>query len=286
MASQEVSIAPLAPALGAEVQGLDLSESLTEVRKNQIVETYRRYHLVAFRDQKLSKAAQIAFSRQLGEFELPVNKDYLGVDFPELHVVNNLGPSGRPQSLEDIDNKGNYFWHTDASYMRRPSSLTLLYAVTLPKSGGDTMFANLTAAYSVLPPSMKGRIDMLRVVHSWEQSRINSNSRVATDEEKGKAPPVTHPLVRTHPETGAKALYLGNHTSHIESLPIHEGRALLAELLEHATQPRFVYRHKWLPGDLVMWDNRCLVHKATTDFDMANEPRILHRTVLQGTVPF
>lgn len=285
MASQEVSITPLAPALGAEVRGLDLSEPLTNARRNHIVATYRRYHLVAFRDQKLSKAAQIAFSRQLGEFELPVNKDYLGVDFPELHVVNNLGPTGCPQSLEDIDNKGNYFWHTDASYMKKPSSLTLLYAVTLPKSGGDTMFANLTAAYTALPPTMKARIEKFQVVHSWEQSRINSNSRLATDEEKRKAPPVTHPLVRTHPETGTKALYLGNHTSHVEGLSIDEGRALLAELLEHATQPRFVYRHKWLPGDLVMWDNRCLVHKATTDFDMANEPRILHRTVLQGTVP-
>lgn len=285
MTKQEVAITPLAPALGAEVRGLDLNEPLNELRKNQIVEAYRRHHLVAFRDQTLSKTAQIAFSRQLGEFELPVNKDYLGIDFPELHVVNNLGPEGRPQSLEDIDNKGNYFWHTDASYMQKPSSLTLLYAVTLPKSGGDTMFANLTAAYAELPSSKKTRIDKLRVVHSWEQSRINSNSRLATDEEKRKAPPVTHPLVRTHPETGARTLYLGNHTSHIEGLPIDEGRDLLAELLAHATQPRFVYRHKWLPGDLVMWDNRCLVHKATTDFNMATEPRILHRTVLQGTVP-
>lgn len=285
MTNQEVSITPLASGLGAEVRGLDLGEPLTEARKEQIVAAYRQYHLVAFRDQKLSKAAQIAFSRQLGEFELPVNKDYLGIDFPELHVVNNLGPAGQPQSLEDIDNKGNYFWHTDASYMERPSSLTLLYAVTLPRSGGDTMFANLTAAYAALPPPMKVRIEGLRVVHSWEQSRINSSSRLATEEEKRKAPPVAHPLVRTHPETGVKALYLGNHTSHIEGLPIDEGRALLAKLLEHATQPQFVYRHKWLPGDLVMWDNRCLVHKATTDFDMGNEPRILHRTVLQGTVP-
>jgi taurine dioxygenase len=285
MTNKEVSITPLASALGAEIRGLDLGEPLTASRKNQVVAAYRQYHLVAFRDQKLSKAAQIAFSRQLGEFELPVNKDYLGIDFPELHVVNNLGPTGQPQSLEDIDNKGNYFWHTDASYMMKPSSLTLLYAVTLPKSGGDTMFANLTAAYAALLPSMKARIERLRVVHSWEQSRINSNSRLANDEEKRKAPPVTHPLVRTHPETGSKALYLGNHTSHVEHMPIGEGRELLAELLEHATQPRFVYRHKWQPGDLVMWDNRCLVHKATTDFDMANEPRILHRTVLQGTVP-
>jgi taurine dioxygenase len=280
-----MSTAPLTPGLGIEIRGLDLGKPLTEADRAAIVSAYRVHHIVVFRDQKLSKAAQIAFSRQLGEFELPVNKDYLGIDYPELHVVNNLSPSGTPQSLEDIANKGNYFWHTDASYMKRPSSLTLLYAVTLPRSGGDTMFANLQAAYDALPAVMKARIENLRVVHSWEQSRINSNSRVATDEEKRKAPPVTHPLVRTHPETGNKALYIGNHTSHIEDMPVDEGRKLLSDLLEHATQPQFVYRHKWLPGDLVMWDNRCLVHKATTDFDMGSEPRILHRTVLQGTVP-
>jgi taurine dioxygenase len=285
MASEGMSTALLTPGLGIEFRGLDLGKPLTDTHKARVVSAYRDHHLVVFRDQDLSKPAQIAFSQQLGAFELPVNKDYLGVDYPELHVVNNLDPAGRPQSLEDIANKGNFFWHTDASYMRRPSSLTLLYAVTLPRSGGDTMFANLRAAYEALPDSMKARIASLRVVHSWEQSRINSNSRPATEDERRKAPPVSHPLVRTHPETGNKALYLGNHTSHIEDMPLEEGRALLKELLEHATQPQFVYRHKWLPGDLVMWDNRCLVHKATADFDMGKEPRILHRTVLQGTVP-
>jgi alpha-ketoglutarate-dependent 2,4-dichlorophenoxyacetate dioxygenase len=285
MANEEVSITSLSPVLGAEVRGLDLAEPLTASRRREIVSAYRHYHLLVFRNQKLGKPAQIAFSRQLGEFELPVNKDYLDADYPELHVVNNLGPSGQPQSLEDIENKGNYFWHTDASYMKRPSSTTLLYAVTLPRSGGDTMFANLVAAYQALPASTKEGIEQLRVVHSWEQSRINSNSRPATEEEKRKAPPVSHPLVRTHPETGERSLYLGNHTSHAEGMPIEDGRKLLADLLEHATQPQFVYRHRWRPGDLVMWDNRCLVHKATADFDMANEPRILHRTVLQGTVP-
>ncbi|TXL72131.1 TauD/TfdA family dioxygenase [Vineibacter terrae] len=238
MESQEVSITSLSPALGAEVHGLDLAEPLTGAQTDEIASAYRQHHLLAFRDQKLSKAAQIAFSRRFGEFELPVNKDYLGIDYPELHVVNNLGPSGRPQSLEDIENKGNYFWHTDASYMKRPSSTTLLYAVRLPRSGGDTMFANLAAAYQTLSDAMKAHIEALRVVHSWEQSRINSNSRPATEEEKRKAPPVVHPLVRTHPETGERALYLGNHTSHVAGMPIEDGCKLLAELLGPVFKPR------------------------------------------------
>lgn len=136
--------------MGAEISGLDLSRSVTDSRKNDIQAAYHWHHLLVFPDQKLNKAEQIAFSRRFGEFELPVNRDYLGADYPELHVVNNIGPSGKPQSFEDIANKGNYFWHTDASYMKRPSSTTMLYAVTLPRSGGDTMFANLAAAYRAL----------------------------------------------------------------------------------------------------------------------------------------
>ena len=285
MATEELELTPLSPNLGAEVSGLDLSRSLTDALKAEIQAAYHRHHLLVFPSPKLDKAEQIAFSGRFGDFELPVNKDYLGADYPELHVVNNIGPSGQPQSFEDIENKGNYFWHTDASYMKRPSSTTMLYAVTLPKTGGDTLFANLAAAYRALPDATKAEIDGLQVVHSWEQSRVNSHSRLATDEEKRKAPPAVHPLVRTHPETGAKSLYLGNHTAHVVDRPLADGRRLLAELLEHATQPAFVYRHVWRAGDLVMWDNRCLVHKATTDFDKSNEPRILHRTVLQGTVP-
>lgn len=206
-------------------------------------------------------------------------------DFPQLHVVTNLDADGKPTAKAALQNPGNYYWHTDASYMRKPSSSTLLYSIMTPSNGGDTEFANMYAAYEALSPEMKERIGSLRAVHSWEQSRHNSGSRPATEEEKRKAPPVAHPLVRTHPDTHRKALYLGVHTSHIEGMDVEEGRKLLADLLDHATQDRFVYRHKWQTGDLVMWDNRCLLHKATDDFDMGNEPRVLHRTVIQGTVP-
>ncbi|MCG8547781.1 MAG: TauD/TfdA family dioxygenase, partial [Alphaproteobacteria bacterium] len=122
--------------------------------------------------------------------------------------------------------------------------------------------------------------------HSWEASRRNTFSPPATEEQKQERPPVTHPIVRTHPDTGRKLLYIGIHTSHIEGMPEGEGRALLYRLLDFASQPRFVHTHKWRLGDLVMWDNRCLVHRAAGDFEMGKYPRVLHRTVIRGSVPY
>lgn len=277
-------ITPLSVATGAECTGTDLKD-LGDDEWERMLEAYHRYSLLVVRDQVLPKGDQIAFSKRFGELELPIRKDYIGTDYAELHVVTNVDATGKSNNTKGLENPGNYFWHTDASYMKEPASSTLLYAIDIPETGGDTNFANMQAAYDALSSSMKERIHGLRAVHSWEQSRHNSGSRPASEEEKLLAPPVAHPLVRTHPETGRQALYLGNHTSHIEGMPLDEGRTLLQELLEHATQPHFVYRHKWRVGDIVIWDNRSLLHKASDDFDMNNCRRVLHRTVVQGTVP-
>ena len=270
---------------GAAIAGVDLGAVSDAGQCAAIRKAFLDRQILVFRGQQLEKPAQIRFTEQFGELELPLNRDYLGADFPALHVVTNLDAEGRLKDRKVLANPGNYFWHTDASYMPVPAMATLLYAIQVPPEGGDTAFANLSLAYDALPESTKTRIDGMKAVHSWAQSRINSGSRPATDEENRNAPPVAHPLVRTHPETGRKGLYLGNHTSHIEGLPVDEGRALLTELLAHVTDARFVYRHRWQPGDLVMWDNRCLVHRASDDFDFTTHPRVLHRTVLRGTVP-
>jgi taurine dioxygenase len=280
-----MEIRPLSSTHGAEVLGIDLRQPLSADTKAAIAQAYAASLLLVFRDQRLDKASQVRFSRLFGEFELPINRDYLGKDLPEVHVVSNLNGEGKPTRTDALANPGNYFWHTDASYMQLPASSTLLYAVQIPPRGGDTCFANMYAAYEALPAETKQRIRGMRAVHSWAQSRLNSGSRPATKEEQSKAPPVAHPMVRTHPDTGRLGLYLGIHTSHVEGMDVAAGRSLLKELLEHATQERFVYRHRWRAGDLVMWDNRCLLHKATDDYEMDSEPRLLHRTVLQGTAP-
>ncbi|HMN81399.1 MAG TPA: TauD/TfdA family dioxygenase [Burkholderiaceae bacterium] len=277
-------IDPLSEHTGAECRAVDLKHLLPG-EWERLQQAYRRYSLLVVRDQDLPKADQLAFTARFGELELPIRQDYVGKDFAGLHVVSNRGPDGRPSPLKGLENPGNFFWHSDASYMKRPASATLLYAIEIPPSGGDTLFANMHAAYEALPPATRERIATLKAIHSWEVSRHNSGSRAASAEEIRLAPPVAHPLVRTHPETGRKGLYLGNHTSHIEGMDVDEGRRLLRELLEHATQPQFVYRHRWRAGDIVVWDNRSLLHKATDDFDMGECTRVLHRTVVQGTVP-
>lgn len=279
-----LTIKALSANTGAECTGADLTK-LKDGEWEKLLEAYHRHSLLVVRGQKLPKVDQIAFSLRFGELEMPIRKDYVGKDFAALHVVSNIGVDGKPNNTKGLENPGNFFWHTDASYMKRPASTTLLYAIEIPAVGGDTNFANMHTAYDALPDETRMRIASLRAIHSWEQSRHNSGSRPASEEEKLRAPDVAHPLVRTHPDTGRKGLYLGNHTSHIEGMAVDEGKALLQQLLQHATQPQFVYRHRWQVGDIVVWDNRSLLHKASDDFDMNNSARVLHRTVVQGTVP-
>ena len=198
-----------------------------------------------------------------------------------VHEIANVDAAGVP--AENAYVKSNYHWHTDKAYLQVPALLTMLHAVELPPAGGDTQFADMTAAFDALPDATKKRIADLRVVHSLEYMRTATDDRPPTKEEREAAPPISHPLVRTHPETGAKSLFIGMYCSHVVGMSETEGRALLDGLLAHATQDRFVYTHRWQPGDLVLWDNRCLLHRAVANYDMAKSRRVLQRLVVKGT---
>ena len=276
-------IRPLSDLMGAEILDLDLSEPIDDAMRDAILAALDQFKLLVFRHQELSKDAQLAFTRRFGELEPHVNRDFRSADAPEVHPVNNLDENQQPS--RGIRNIGNYSWHTDKSYMARPSLATLLYAVQLPPRGGDTEFADMQAAYDALPEGRKRELQALRVVHSWERSRQKSGSKPATEDEKRDAPPVVHPLVRTHSATGRRGLYIGNHTSHVDGWNVAEGEALLTELQDFATQERFIYRHRWRPGDMVMWDNRCLLHRALPNFEMERYARVLNRTVVRGDIP-
>lgn len=274
----------LEQAGGIEVGGIDLSQPLSPADRDRILSLFRRHPIMVFRGQRLTREQQFDFTTHFG----PVETRHVGrhVDaerYTAVHTVSNLGPDGQPVAIPA--ERGNYYWHSDKSYHAVPSLLTMLHGVEIPPSGGQTQFANTAMAYAALPDATKARIAGLRAVHSWEASRINCGARPATEEQKRERPPVDHPLVRTHPETGARALYLGNHAGHILGLPPEEGAALLRELLAFATQARFVYTHAWRPGDLVLWDNRCLVHRALPHDEMTRHRRVLHRTVVTGQVP-
>jgi taurine dioxygenase len=278
VAGQWFTVRPLSPLMAAEVVGLDLREPLDPATRQAVHDAFVRYQVLAVRDQSLTKSEQIAFTEQFGTLERHVASNR-GGDIPLLHVVSNLNAEGKPSGKVKSTT-----WHSDKSFRPEPSMATILHAVIMPPDGGDTCFANMYAAYDALNAAEKAALDGLRVIHSWELSQQKSGLR-ATHEEIRDAPPMSHPLVRVHPDSGRKCLFMGLHASHIDGWPMPDGRALLARLEAHATQDRFVYRHKWHTGDLLMWDNRCLLHRADPNFDAALYPRVLHRTCLRGTPP-
>jgi alpha-ketoglutarate-dependent taurine dioxygenase len=262
--------ARLSPAGGVAITGTDLSQPLSAERRGAVVAAFLAHHVVVFPEQSLTREQQFLFAANFGEVEVHGAHRGETKRYGVAHVMSNLGADGKPALR--VSKAANYHWHTDKPYHPAPPLLTTLYAVELPPSGGDTEFANMALAHAALSPDMKRRIAGLRVVF-----------RPAFDDSR---PGADHPLVRTHPDTGRKSLYIGNHSTHIVGMPEADGAALLAELLTHATQPGFVYTHRWQLGDLVMWDNRCLLHRAVANYAADKYRRVMHRSVVKGTVPF
>jgi alpha-ketoglutarate-dependent taurine dioxygenase len=275
---------PLSRSGGARITGLDLSRPLSPNLREQIVRAFRDHAFLVFPDQKLSREQQFTFVANFGEIEAhgagsaPVKR------YATAHVISNLNSEGYPVDRSSSP-VSNYRWHTDKAYYRVPPMLTALYAVELPPQGGDTEIANAAMGYVALSEATKRLIAEMKVVFYWGAAARDPGEAAGLPAGRQQTP-VDHPLVRTHPETGKKALYLGNHASHILGMPEAEGRALLDELLSHTTKPEFVYTHRWRIGDLLIWDNRCLLHRAVANYEIARYRRVLHRSVVRGTVPF
>jgi alpha-ketoglutarate-dependent taurine dioxygenase len=277
------SLEEISPTGVAEIEGLDLSHPLSAKQVDAIRQALLQFPVLVFRSQSLSKDQQAKFSVNFGELEGHIGKLSDGSTFPTVHTLTNLDAEGNLINMDVA--KLNYFWHTDKSYHAVPAFVTILHAIEIPPSGGDTQYTNTRLAYEALPPEMKSHLARLQVVHDWVASRINSGTAPATEDQKRARPAVTHPLVRTHPDTGQKALYLGVHVSHINRVSNTESKALLTELTGHIGQEQFVYTHRWRKGDVVMWDNRCLLHRALPNYEIARHPRILNRTVIVGSAP-
>ena len=276
-------IVALPGGFGAECAGFDLSRPLDDAAHAAILAAFLRHRLVVFRGQSLSADAMRGFAANFGEVEGNIFRKPDGSTLEDVHVISNLGTNGLPD--EDSYIKSNYNWHTDKSYLPVPALKTLLQAIELPPSGGDTEFADMTRAHEALPEATRRRIAGLKAVHSFEYMRASTNDRPLTPAERAATPPVLHPLVRTHPETGEKSLYLGMYCSHVDGMDEAEGRELVRGLQAHATSPPFVHAHAWKPGDLVFWDNRCLLHRATRGYDAKRHRRVLQRAVVKGTAP-
>ena len=288
--------------LGAEISGVDLSRELDGDTFAQVAKAFFDNEVVVFRNQKLTPAQQIEFTRRFGPLEQHVRKESRLAGHPEILIISNvLDEKGEAIGSQDAGR----FWHSDLSYKKEPSMLSALYALEVPEKDGrvlgDTSFASTTAAYEALPGDLKKRVDGLKNVHSYRYYRSKNieaqneerarggrviQEHVLTEEQLRSVPDVETPLVRTHPVTKRKGLFVNEaHTSHIPGMPKDESEALLALLYRHITQPEFVYTHHWRAGDLLMWDNASVQHKATFDYDLPLR-RLMHRTTVRGAAPY
>jgi len=275
-------IRKLADALGAEIGGLDLSHSLSPELFSQIRAAWLEHLVIRIRGQKLSDPELLAFSRNFGELDPPgpnpLGRPFLA-DHPEMNVISNLKRDGVPiGGLGD----GEAIWHADMTYVERPPMAAILYAIEIPPAGGDTYWANMVAAYETLPEELKRRIEDLEAIHDATYNSagtMRKGYRAITDPRS--APGARHPLVRTHPETGRRSLFLGRRrNSYIVGLDLSESENLLDALWAHATQPRFTFRQEWRVGDVLVWDNRCTLHRRDA-FD-PRARRLLHRTQVRA----
>ncbi len=284
-----ISINPLHPDFFAEIGNVDLRQPVDLTTLGDIVAAIDKYAVVVFHDQRLTDDQQIAFSALLGPLE--TSRQTLRPDFkPRLNThmsdVSNLDHQNRlvdPENRRWMQALANRLWHTDSSFKRLQAKYSLLSAHAIPPRGGDTEFADMRAAYDALSTDMKKRIEGLVVEHSIFNSRATLGFTDFAEEERKGLPPVPHVLAWTHPGSKRKTLYLASHAARIYGMPVPEGRMLLHDLIEHATQPQFVHVHKWRLGDLVIWDDRCTMHRAR-DFDMT-VPRDMRRTTVSDVAP-
>jgi alpha-ketoglutarate-dependent 2,4-dichlorophenoxyacetate dioxygenase len=284
-----IEVKQLHPLFVGEVGGVDLSKPVDAETVGQIVAAADRYAVLVFHDQKLDDDQQIAFSALLGPLETTIKAIRPGHKARlNLHVsdVSNLDEKSRVLEAEDrrrMNGFGNRLWHTDSSFKKTPAKYSLLSARVIPPEGGETEFADLRAAYDALPDKMKTFLEGKIAMHSIMHSRSTIGFTDYSAEERARLPAVPQLVVRRHPGSGRKTLYLASHAHEIQGMPTPEARMLLHDLMEHATQRQFVYTHRWRVGDIVMWDDRCTMHRAR-EYDM-RLPRDMHRTTVADIAP-
>jgi len=273
---------PIAASFIARVEGLDLSRPMTREVFAHLNRAFLRHKILSFPDQVLTMDQQAALAGCFGELQVHVLSQYHHDGRPDVLVISNLDAEGRPKGAHP--DPGACIWHTDGSWQARPVLATCLLAMTVPPQGGDTLFADLAAAFRALPEATKEHYRGLSAIHDLDRSRRRSGALdQMTPEQKAKAPPVVHPLVRRHPETGEEALYLGEHAWSIEGMEEAEGTALVEAINAHIASEPFIHAYVWRKGDFVLWDNRSVLHKATP-FDTARHARVLRRATMLGTV--
>lgn len=271
--------------LGARVTGVDLNR-IGDGEFREIHENFLRYGLLSFPAQSLSREGQVAFSRRFGDLDIHLLTQYNHPDHPEIFVLSNIVENGKPIGIAD----GGSYWHSDLAFQKNPAMATMLNAQEIPEGAGDTLFVNMYQAWEDLSPEWKERLLPLQAIHRYRafEKKAERGTRVnLTEEQRAKTPDVIHPVVRTHPETGRKALFVHpGMTAEIVGLSEQESDEILEMLFEHCTNPRYVVPYRWTPGDVVVWDNRCTMHSATTRELPPEKRRLIYRTTIRGDVPY
>ena len=274
-----ININPLSPVMGAEIIGVDLRLELNKKVKETLLEAITNFSVVCIRNQDLKPEDLVKVSRLFGTPKKYFIKDATIDGIPEVIVVENR--------TKDIKNKPKVYashWHTDDSYREKPATLTFIYPETLPENGGGTDFINCYSIYNELPEKMKSVIRNLRAVHKWQSRRNVSEVEKLSKEEEKLTPAVEHPLIRTHPMSGEKSLYINpNRIDHISGFNEDESDQLLDDLYNFSFQSKYQYSHNYKKGDLVIWDNRCTMHRANSNYDI-NQLRVMHRVMLEGEI--
>jgi alpha-ketoglutarate-dependent taurine dioxygenase len=272
-----LELIPITETIGTEVRGVDVSADISARDFDRVYQAWIDTTILLFRGQSMTPAQHIAFTRRFGEVVSYTRSEYSEGEFPEILILSNITKDGK---LIGSPVSGRV-WHTDGHYLANPPAGSMLYAIETPSVGGDTWFANQVAAYDALPDVTKRRIEDLELVISRLQSRpYNYPGRpLPPPEELAEWVDVAHPMVRTHEVSGRKALYAGGNVPwRVVGMPEDESRPLVTFVQEFAVQPRFTYRHRWQPGDIVLWDNRSAMHKATA----YDQRRLMHRTTVAG----
>ena len=283
---QRLTVQPIGPTFAAEVTDMPIHGDVSPEQMQDFINLLHRYRVLVVPAAGLDPADLIAFSRRFGPLEIHSRIENTLPDHPEIFCVGNVERAGMKASFS----RGIEQWHGDSSFREIPSDASLFYGEIVPPEGAETLFADATAAYRSLDPALKSRIDGLQAVHSLETlhrwgQRQNPDRRAQPSDNTTAFPPVRQPLVRVHPATGSKSLYICPAViSHIEGMDEQAGAALIETLIAHATQPHFVYTHRWRQGDLVIWDNRAVLHTASL-FDHARYQRLMYRTTIAGHAP-
>ena len=278
-----IKIKKLHKKFGAEILNYKLSKDLNHKSFKEILKTFNEYGILLFRNQNLSIKNQVTFGRKFGKVLIHAVNQNHAKGHPEIYVLSNLDNRGRPSGKHP--DQGSLYWHTDGSWRKITGQATIMVADIIPSKGGETHFCCMENAYDSLSDRIKLKINDLFAIHNLDFSRNRRHGHdPLSKKQKNNAPPVIHPVVRTHPNTSRKSLFLGDHAEYIEDMDYSKGRNFIERLNKLATKTKFIYKHKYKEGDVLVWDNRRLLHKGTK-YDTANVKRVMRRTTIIGEAP-